>query len=42
MKKAHPTFDKVDSVVYRAIRYVSYAAAAFLLAFSCLWAVVRI
>ncbi len=32
MKKAHPTFDKVDGAVYKGIRYVSYVAAVFLLA----------
>ena len=32
MNSKHPTFDKVDSVVYKVIRTVSYAAGAFLLA----------
>ena len=32
MKKEHPTFDKVDAVVYKVIRFVSYFAAAFLCA----------
>ena len=32
MKKQHTTFDKVDAVVYKVIRFVSYFAAIFLLA----------
>ena len=32
MNSKHPTFDKVDSVVYKVIRTISYAAGAFLLA----------
>ena len=32
MNSKHPTFDKVDSVVYKVIRTISYAAAAFLFA----------
>ena len=32
MNSKHPTFDKVDSVVYKVIRVISYAAAFFLLA----------
>ena len=30
MSSKHPTFDKVDSVVYRIYRYISYGATAFL------------
>lgn len=29
--KDHPVFDKVDSVVYRILRYISYVATVFLL-----------
>ena len=32
MNSKHPTFDKVDSIVYKVIRTISYAAGAFLLA----------
>lgn len=30
MNSKHPTFDRVDSVVYKVIRVISYASAAFL------------
>lgn len=32
MKKSHPGFDRVDSIVYRIFRTISYLAAFFLLA----------